>query len=388
MCYNVYMDAINALNLLSSQMGLEAAGEHNPRPRFSDKGTRGPVTVSRAQLPGGGNIRLLKTLLSSYCKHNCRYCPYRAGRDTPRAAFSPEEFARLFFSLHKSGAVDGIFLSSAVPHHPAAIQDQLIDTAAILRRKYQYRGYLHLKIMPGAEKSQVAAAMNLADRLSVNLEAPNRAALNQLAPEKRFKEDLLTPLTWIEQIRRNAEPVSSWNQRWPSTTTQFVVGAAGESDQDLLATTQHLHQETGLTRAYFSSFSPIRGTPLENQPPSPPLREFRLYQASYLLSSYGFSLDELPFSEEGNLPPDQDPKLAWAEQHLQFNPLEINQAPRSSLLRIPGIGPLGAQKILQARRQSPITNLEQLSSLGIDANRCRSYILLQGKLPPSQPKLL
>lgn len=386
MCYNKIMDPINTLKLLNSQMNLEAAGERH-LPSF-EPAKSGPLTISRAQLPGGQSIRLLKTLLSSYCRYNCRYCPYRSGRDTPRAAFTPEEFSRLFITLHKTGTVDGIFLSSGVHQNPVSTQDQLIDTAAILRHKYQYRGYLHLKVMPGAEKDQIASAMILADRLSINLEAPNHTTLHRLAPEKRFKEDLLTPLYWIEDIRRATEPAQSWNLRWPSTTTQFVVGAANESDLDLLATTQYLHQETGLTRSYYSSFSPVKGTPLEHQPPSPPLREYRLYQASYLISSYGFSLEELPFTDNGNLPLDQDPKLAWAKRHLRDNPLEINQAPRDSLLRIPGIGPRGAQKLLKARKVGPITNLNQLSALGIHANRCRPYILLKGKTPPSQPRLL
>ncbi len=265
----------------------------------------------------GQSIKLLKTLLTSACERDCYYCPFRAGRDFRRATFKPEEFASLFMNLHRVGAAEGIFLSSGVAGGGVRTQDGLLDTADILRHKLGFHGYIHLKIMPGAEKAQVERAMQLADRVSVNLEAPNTERLARLAPHKVFMEELLQPLKWVDEIRREQPAYKGWNGRWPSTVTQYVVGGSDESDLELLTTTQWLHKNVRLKRAYFSAFSPIRDTPLENKAPTDPLREHRLYQASFLLRDYGFDLEELPFAEGGNLPLPTDPKQAWAQENLR-----------------------------------------------------------------------
>jgi predicted DNA-binding helix-hairpin-helix protein len=235
--------------------------------------------------------------------------------------------------------------------------------------------------MPGAEREQVRAAMRLADRVSVNLEAPNAERLAQLAPRKVFAEELVQRLRWIEEIRRE-EP-----GRWPSSTTQYVVGAVGESDVELLSTTEYLHRQAGIARAYFSSFSPVSDTPLEDHPPSSPLREHRLYQSSFLLRDYGFSAEELPFDPGGNLPLESDPKLAWARQHLIHAPVEVNTATRRDLLRIPGIGPKGADKLLRERRRGRLHDLTDLRKLRIVADRAAPFILLDGRRPARQLSL-
>src|SRR5262249_49203893 len=159
---------------------------------------------------------------------------------------------------------EGTFLSSGIAGGGIRTQDRLLDTADILRRKLRFRGYIHLKIMPGAEKAQVERAMQLADRVSVNLEAPNTRSLARLAPHKQFLEELLQPLKWVEEIRKNQPAEKGWGGRWPSTTTQFVVGGADESDLEILTTTAWLNQNVRLKRAYFSAFRPISDTPLEN----------------------------------------------------------------------------------------------------------------------------
>jgi predicted DNA-binding helix-hairpin-helix protein len=330
---------------------------------------------------------LLKTLLTSACERDCFYCPFRAGRDFRRATFKPEEFANLFAGLARSGAAEGIFLSSGVAGGGVRTQDQLLDTAHILRHKLGFRGYIHLKIMPGAEKAQVERAMELANRVSVNLEAPNTERLARLAPHKVFLEELLRPLRWVEEIRRSTPPTKAWNGRWPSTVTQFVAGGADESDLELLTTTSWLNQNVGLKRAYFSAFHPIPNTPLENKAEVDPLREHRLYQASFLLRDYGFDLEELPFGSQGNLPLPSDPKLAWAQVNLAEKPLEINRAERRELLRIPGIGPKSADAILQARRQSKLRDLSVLKKLGILADRAAPFLLLDGHRASYQPAL-
>jgi predicted DNA-binding helix-hairpin-helix protein len=307
-----------------------------------------------------------------------------------RATFKPEEFAHTFMALHKSGAAEGIFLSSGVVNGGMRTQDQLIQAAEVLRFKLSYRGYLHLKIMPGAERAQVERAMQLADRISINLEAPNTQRLQKLAPGKQFIEELLEPLKWANEIRRSQPQHLGWNGRWPSTVTQFVVGGVGESDVELLTTTEQLHRKLRLGRAYFSAFSPIHDTPMENQAPTSPVREHRLYQSSFLIRDYGFSVEELPFEPDGNLPLNMDPKTAWAGSNLANSPIEINRASRQELMRIPGIGPLSADAILSSRLQGQRIKFHHLSDLrkiGVNPNRAAPFILLDGKRPAYQLKL-
>jgi predicted DNA-binding helix-hairpin-helix protein len=263
-------------------------------------------------------------------------------------------------------------------------QDKLLDTAEILRNQHGYRGYMHLKIMPGAEYDQVYRAMQLADRISVNLEAPNTHRLQLLAPRKQFTEELVKPLEWIEQIRSTNNPYLGWNHKWPSSVTQFVVGAVGEIDLELLTTTQQLYRSMKLKRTYFSRFNPISDTPLENHPATSLKREQRLYQASFLLRDYGFDVEDLPFDREGNLIQTTDPKLAWARQNLVDAPVDLNIASRKELLRVPGIGPVIAERIISIRKQTRITELSVLNKLGAHPGRLAPYILLDGKKPPQQ----
>ncbi|MBE7435678.1 MAG: hypothetical protein HS100_17315 [Anaerolineales bacterium] len=348
------------------------------RPEFTEREQRAAF-VYPAQLPNGKKIKLLKTLLSSACERDCFYCPFRAERDFRRASFKPDEFADLFSKMNRSGFAEGIFLSSGIAAGGVRTQDKLLDTAEILRRKHQFKGYLHLKIMPGAEKDQVYRAMQLADRVSVNLEAPNTGRLAKLAPHKIFIEELMRPLRWVEEIRRATPAYKFWNGKYPSTVTQFVAGGADESDLELLNTTQWLMKNVRLRRAYFSAFHPILDTPLENKPAVDPLREHRLYQASYLLRDYGFELEDLPFASDENLPLHTDPKLAWAQMNLIHAPVEVNLADKHDLLKIPGIGQRGAEAILAARRMRKLRDLSMLKKLGVIAERAAPYVLLDGR---------
>jgi predicted DNA-binding helix-hairpin-helix protein len=390
MFYNQGMDDIVRLKLLSEQMSFEPAEEHNNfEPPYLDKTENCPdaVFVHPAVLPNGQRIKLLKTLLTSGCERDCYYCPFRSGRDLRRATFQPEEFARLFIMLVQKKIAEGVFLSSGVAGGGIHTQDKLLDTAEILRHKFGFRGYIHLKIMPGAEQSQVERAMHLADRVSINLEAPNDNRLARLAPHKQFTSELLQPLKWIEDIRVSQPGYKGWNGHWPSSVTQFVVGGSGESDVELLTTTDYLYHHLGLRRAYFSPFDPIPDTPLENEPPTPVIREHRLYQASFLLRDYGFDLEELPFERNGNLPTGTDPKLAWAQKNLSENPIEVNQAEYRVLLRVPGIGVKGAKAILQARRQMKIRDKTGLRKIGIMAERAAPFLLFDGRQASYQPTL-
>jgi predicted DNA-binding helix-hairpin-helix protein len=386
------MEALEKLKQLSEQMDLEPAEESGQPavsacPKLSSRQKDAVVTTS-ASLPNGRQIRLLKTLLSSACERNCNYCPFRAGRNYRRVTFKPEEFAELFMRLSQAGITNGLFISSGIIDGGVRTQDQLIKTAELLRFRYHFRGYLHLKIMPGAEKAQVERAMQLADRVSINLEAPNSQRLQILAPKKGFFEELLPPLRWIQEIRKQQLPARAWNGRWPSSATQFVIGGAGESDLELMSVSQYLYRNLGLARNYYSAFRPVHDTPLDSLPAENPLRELRLYQASFLLRDYNFDVEDLPFNASGNLPLLIDPKQAWADEHLKGSPFEINLASQQELLRVPGIGPKGAQAILNARRHRTLANPAQLVKLGIAAAKAAPYLLFNGRQTPQQLQLL
>lgn len=342
------------------------------------------IPIHMAAVPGGRRLPLLKAMLTTACERNCHYCSFHSNRDYRRITFKPNELAETFHSVYRSGKVDGLFLSAGICAGGVNTQNNIIDTAEILRHKLGYRGYLHLKIMPGAERGQVLRAMQLANRVSINLEAPNPQRLALLAPNKQFIDELLQPLRWIEDIRRNIPSNQGWNDRWPSSTTQFVVGAAGESDLEILSTVTRLTKTLKLARSYFEAFTPIQGTPLENHPAEDPLRQHRLYQASFLLRDYGFDLEDLPFIDSGHLPMDQDPKLVYAQATLVNAPVEINHADRAELLRVPGIGPHGAAAILNARRRGRLHSLSDLRKLGVLAERASPYITVDGHRPPRQ----
>ena len=332
-----------------------------------------------------GKKPILKTMLTTACERNCFYCPFRAGRSkTKRVTFTPDEIAGALDTLTHTNRVQGLFLSSGIIKGSVTTQDKIIDTVEIIRNRYAYRGYVHLKIMPGVQYEQLYRAMQLADRISVNLEAPTQERLSALAPKKDFTAELLKMLRWAEVIRRDNP-----QEKLARTVTQFVVGAVGDTDQELLSLSERLYRHAGLTRAYYSGFSPIEQTPFENLAPTDPLREFRLYQASFLLRDYGWSVQDLAFLQDGNLQIDIDPKRAWAERYLREAPIEIMTANRAELLRVPGIGPVGADAILQARRLGRITDLSHLRKLHIHApEQAAPYILLDGRQVPAQLALL
>ena len=322
-----------------------------------------------------GKRKILKTMVTTACERNCYYCPFRAGRSkTKRVTFGPDELASGFDTLQRAGQVEGMFLSSGIIKGSVTTQDKIIDTVEIIRDRYNYQGYIHLKIMPGAEYDQLYRAMQLADRVSVNLEGPTQERLDALAPKKDFQRELLHMLQLAEQIRRT-HPY----EKLAGTVTQFVVGAVGDTDHELLSLSNRLYRQYGLTRAYYSGFSPVIQTPFENLPATDPLREHRLYQASFLLRDYGWRVEDLPFLSDGNMELALDPKRAWAERYLREAPLEIMTARRDQLLRIPGIGPVAADAILKARRLGKLTTLTDLQKLGIRApEQAAPYILFDG----------
>jgi predicted DNA-binding helix-hairpin-helix protein len=394
--YNTCMDGMQKLLGIAEHMGVEdpdpltpqvETGQELPACHTSAAKNERTLPIFHSSLPNGQKVPILKTVLTSACERNCYYCAFRAGRDMRRYTFKAEELASIYMKMYTSGAVKGIFLSSGVAGGGVRTQDKLIAAAEVLRQKFNYHGYLHLKIMPGAEYAQVERTMQLADRVSVNLEGPTSERLSRLAPQKMFLEELLKPLRWVEEIRTSQPGSQGWNGRWPSSTTQFVVGGAGESDLELLRASDYLYRRLRLRRAYFSGFKPVEGTPLQEQTAVNPWRTYRLYQASFLLRDYGFTYEDLPFAVSGDLPLQEDPKLAWARMNLSQAPLEVNRADLQQLLRIPGIGQRGARAIITARQRHRLHDLDDLKSLGILSERAAPFILLSGRRPAFQLRL-
>jgi putative DNA modification/repair radical SAM protein len=366
------VDTQEKLQLLGGTEDLDEEGvprspAHSPQMRQAP-GAAGVYWASAR----GRRVPLLRVLRTNVCELDCRYCAINRHRDAPRASFRPDELARTFMQMHERGMVAGLFLSSGVAGGPDRTAEKLIETVELLRERYRYRGYIHLKIMPGQSPDYIRRAFELADRVSINLEAPTPQHLARIAPSKDFWRHLVAPMQEVKRLQaRHPEKLRA------GQITQMVVGAAGDSDRDILTTTQWLYDELGMRRVYYSAYHPVCGEVLA--PPAPKLREHRLYQADWLLRFYGFRLEELPFAADGSLPQGMEPKLAWALRHPELFPVEVNRAPREWLLRVPGIGPESARRILQRRRQGAIRSLEELRGLGVVVGRALPFILLDGR---------
>jgi len=369
------------IQLLDQVASLDRDGEPGLTPTQRTKADFLAGSIYQVQRPDGP-MTVMRTVQTSACERNCRYCAFRAGRSAmARVSFTPDELAHGFDCMQRAGVVKGLFLSSGVVGGGVRTMDPMLATADLLRHKHAYRGYLHLKIMPGAQSAQIEQAVQLADRVSVNLESVDAGRLASIAPDKDFEGELLSAVRQVNEIVNAREP----GAKVPSMVTQFVVGAAGESDQELLTTVDRLYRRMNLDRAYYSGFNPVPDTPLEDAPSTPLVREHRLYQADWLLRFYGFALRELPFDLDGSLPSGTDPKLAWAHKsHLADRPVEVNRVSRSHLLRVPGIGARSADAILRARRQGTLRSLADLRALGAVTGRAAPFILLDGHRPPRQ----
>jgi predicted DNA-binding helix-hairpin-helix protein len=368
------MDLEQKLDILSPAARFDACDS------FSQGGKR--YTPKKAAWNAGGiaaeggpdgKVRpVFRTLMSSKCEWNCAYCPLRSGSDTPRAALAPEELARVFLPRYEKGAAQGLFLSTGVDGDAQQATSRMLDGVEHLRKQHSYTGYVHVKVLPGAERAEVERAARLADRLSLNLEAPSAARLARVSPERDWAGDLIARLAWMRDWQREGFVPSG-------LATQFVVGAAGESDRELLLTTSWLYRELELRRVYYGAFRPARGTPLEDQAPTPFVREQRLKEADWLLRHYGFATTELPYDARGDLPLHLDPKLAWALAHPERFPIELNSAGQEDLLRVPGLGPVSIRRILRLRRDHRFRDPAQLKGLGGAAARAQDFVTLDGR---------
>jgi predicted DNA-binding helix-hairpin-helix protein len=330
-------------------------------------------------LPRGGQSILLKTLLSNVCVNQCLYCPFRSSRDVPRYTLSSEEIVSVFLDYVRRKKIHGLFLSSGVLRDPDFTMSRLVAVAALLRKRHRYRGYIHLKIIPGASDAAIAEALALSSAVSLNAEAPHRAAFQQLSRTKDFDRDIVRGLRRISEWTARGAPYAG-----VSRTTQFVVGAADEKDVEIVRATFGLYRRLRLNRVYFSAYQQGLGDPQLPGERSGPLnggdlltREHRLYQADWLIRKYGFTAEEIPFQPDGNLSLQADPKTVWAQRNPQFFPLDIHKADRYELLRVPGLGPVTVQRILALRAEgSRIHSLRDLAGVAPRLREGEKYLKL------------
>ena len=336
--------------------------------------------ICHAYTPDGRCVSLLKILLTNYCLFDCAYCVNRRSSNVKRARFSVEEVVDLTIAFYKRNYIEGLFLSSGIIRSPDYTMEELVRVAKKLRTDYGFRGYIHLKTIPEASPWLIEEAGLWADRLSINLELPNAASLERLAPEK----DGASIRTAMGQMRERIDGAKAERRRYSPAgqSTQMIVGADDATDEAVLRTTATLYGTYDLRRVYYSAFSPIpdssRMLPLK----APPLqRENRLYQADWLLRFYGFSVDEIAAGgEAGMLDLAIDPKLAWALKHRERFPVDVNTGEREMLLRVPGLGKRAVDKIVAARRHRTL-RLDDLARLSSGLRRARPFLIAADHRP-------
>ena len=264
--------------------------------------------------------------------------------------------------------------------------ERMIEALRILRQEYRFNGYIHAKAIPGADPLLIERLGLLADRLSVNIELPSETSLNRLAPDKA-KAAILRPMRQIAQqsaasrrelaVYRHAPAFAPAGQ-----STQMIIGATPESDLHILRLTESLYQKYALKRVFYSAYLPVVPDPRLPALTTPPplLREHRLYQADWLLRYYNFSAAELLSDEQPNFDPYLDPKCNWALRHPEFFPVEVNAAPLAALLRVPGVGPKSARRIVATRRSQRL-GMAELKRIGVVLKRAQYFITCSGRTP-------
>lgn len=333
----------------------------------------------------GRCISLLKILFTNECVFDCKYCINRASNDVPRACFTPEEVCRLTIEFYRRNYIEGLFLSSGVKNSPDETMELLCRTVELLRVKYHFQGYIHLKAIPGASAELIERAGYLADRMSVNIELPTAEGLKKLAPHKTRKT-ILRPMKQIQMQRDENKQELVLYRHSPrfvpaGQSTQMIIGATGESDYEIVSVAESLYDHFSLKRVFYSAFVSVNeDQALPVLPQGPPLlREHRLYQADWLLRFYGFEAKELLTERRPNFNLLLDPKCDWAISHLENFPVEVNTADYYTLLRVPGIGTKSAERIVRSRRHHTL-DFEDLKKMGIVLKRALYFITCKGKM--------
>ncbi|MDW7733511.1 MAG: radical SAM protein [Methanolobus sp.] len=332
--------------------------------------------VCHAFGPDGRCIQLYKTLLTNACSGECTYCPNRCGRNSIRASLTPEEITKITWSFYRKNVIEGLFLSSGVIGDAERTAEKQLEVASLLR-KQGFTGYIHMRVMPGTPLHLLEEIAEYANKFGVNAETTSSVNYSEICPNFDYNSDVLQRLKWTRDlINKKRKEIGYSGRIVGANDTQFVVGALSESDREIVRTVDRFMDKYELRRPYFMSFDPVPSTPLENNPSSPKWREIRLYQTSYLLKDYGlkaFDLDAV-YDDNGFLV-DSDPKMLLANSYPERFPVNINSASMNDLLLVPGIGPVGANRIIRSR---PISSEKELMRMGIVISRARPFIEING----------
>ena len=335
--------------------------------------------ICHSYTPDGRCISLLKILLTNYCIYDCKYCINRVSSDTPRARFTVENVVYLTMEFYRRNYIEGLFLSSGIIKDSDYTMEQLILVAKTLREVHGFKGYIHLKTIPGASDELVQLAGFYADRLSVNIELPTSADLQSLAPEKN-RANLESNMANIQEksleLKRDRKVLKSTPMYTPAgQSTQMIIGATPTADKDILLTSDSLYKEHKLRRVYYSAFSPIPHADQRLPGKSPPLvREHRLYQADWMLRFYGYEVGDIVNDTHPDLDLHLDPKTSWALRYPEFFPIDVNKASKEQLLRVPGFGVQSVRKILQIRRYHAV-RFADLVKLRVAINRAKYFVI-------------
>ncbi len=347
------------------------ATDEDRRHRSRDDRWIYPVALPNRQ----GKTFLFKTLISNICTNDCKYCPIRVNKDPQRCTLEPEELVKTFWEYLRAGKVMGLFISSGVIGTPDRTMERINTIAAMLRQQL-FRGYIHLKIIPGASDAAIEEAVSLASAVSINIETAGEQHFKKLGQSKKYLDDVIRPMKLISQLTQKGSPYSNVRQ-----TTQFVVGASDETDQDIVAYSWRMYQRLKMERVYFSAYQRGLGEadlPGEHSPLSNTqllTREHRLYQVDWLMRKYHFQADEIPFDQNNNLPLHADPKAIWAQQHPEYFPLNPNTASKYQLLRVPGLGPVTVNRILAARKKgNRIHSIRDIGKPGKRLQQAAGYL--------------
>ncbi len=332
----------------------------------------------------GRCIALLKILFTNECVFDCKYCINRSSNDVPRASFTPDEVCTLTMEFYRRNYIEGLFLSSGILKNPTYTMELLYETLYKLRHECHFEGYIHVKAIPGAPQELIAKTGFLADRMSVNLELPTSESLRKLAPHKTRKK-ILAPMRQVQLLTQENKNELMLYRNAPQfvpagQSTQMIIGATPENDYQILSVAESLYQKFELKRVFYSAFVQVNeDAMLPSLPGGPPLlREHRLYQADWLLRFYGFGAQELLSEKRHNFNVFLDPKCDWALSHLEQFPVEINSADYYTLLRVPGIGPKSAQRIVRARRTG-LLDFPALKKAGVVLKRAVYFITCGGR---------
>jgi len=373
------MDTIDKLRILSedSQYDLACAcgtDQDDHRKRGDDGKWLYPVT-----LPNGGYSVLLKTLLSNVCSNDCKYCPLRSDTNVRRCTLQPEEIARVFMDYVRRKKVFGLFLSSGMIRNPDHTMDRINAVARLLRYKHEFRGYIHLKIIPGASDAAIEDSFSLASAVSLNIETPGKKHFDVLSDRKDYMKDIIRPLKLMGRLTEKGSRFSR-----VKCTTQFIVGASDETDSEIVRYMSGLYDRLNFKRVYFSAYQKGLGNPGipgENRSvPSPEnifIREHRLYQTDFLVRKYGFRPEDIYYDKSGNLRLDKDPKEIWADRNPDFYPVRLNTSDKDALLRVPGLGPETVNRILKVRHVRRISSLDDLKIKGKRLAKIKEYVILE-----------